>query len=226
MSLTLKLREPADFRRLTPDLLRLMQSSEMLSSTFRWFSATEDGPSITGSATQQVDRVMSIVAGMGWGFETVKLLKCLTKRMKEDMVKTEVLKDGQDLFPLWKECTAPKWSPQLERLRRVRNKCFAHWDAKRARRFLTRHAHDTNFPPLLQSDSHRGDYLDCSYSLAHWAILEEVFELSSEGELRTQITETADLLGQLVQLITHFITHICQAQGVHVDIQTGPGATA
>jgi hypothetical protein len=108
--------------RVLPYILRLMMAIDAARSAFRWFEALLPDD----SKIADTDRLLCTVTMMGWAGETVRLIQeGISKKLINSSVRNRL---DRSLQPSWDLIVADPRPEIITKLRRARDKYFAHWD--------------------------------------------------------------------------------------------------
>ncbi|HUT14102.1 MAG TPA: hypothetical protein VMY42_26675 [Thermoguttaceae bacterium] len=181
--------------------LRLMLCADMMSSALRWTDRLDGLEEKEETATVETDRLMSIVAAIGWAAEAVLLVR---KGNGEGWVRRDLLQRASEQ-KLWDECTAGQLSSRLARCCAVRDKCFAHWDPNVAQKCVDTLAQQDELPAVVESDDDEGKFLKVRFPWAYMAIAMLVFQTEDIEDLRKELRAIVKTLADVNTLVRYLI---------------------
>lgn len=194
-----------------PYLVRLTMSVDAMRGAIRWQLSFKN----SSSPEDKADRLSATITALGWVGETVCLLK---QGQSGGYVRREMLDGFAEEQGLFDECTGSD-PPELVILaHRVRDKCFAHWDAEAvAKPFVKAYVEGETSPLFIESESD-GDTLKTCYPWAQEAIGRFLVGDSQQPDaMRKLIENLGCLIGTMLNLAGQLVRAIVKDHGLTLD---------
>jgi uncharacterized protein (DUF433 family) len=195
--------------------LQLMASLEALRASLRWFQHTIGEP----SKVKRRDIVIAVIAGAGWCAETYRLLRL---GIKAGIINRSMIETSFEDAALWDRVTCDEPDGLILKIRRIRNKYFAHWDRKVLKRFIAWQATQKETDSFYETDA-GGRLLNSRY-VWPWAAF--AFDLvgdprgeDNETRVGPVLKELGDIWTQTVRLVARLVAELirrCGLTPVHI----------
>lgn len=127
-------------------MMQLMAALESVRAGMRWLVKTQED----SSDFQRRDILMATIAGCGWCCEAHKHLK---SGADEGLIDASMLDGNSEVRDLWDQIAGTgSTSPILSKIKRLRDKCFAHWDLEVFQNFERRLSQNADDPAMETVD--------------------------------------------------------------------------
>lgn len=183
------------------NLLRLMVAFDTMRALYRWIINTIE----SGDEIEREDSLTALVSGCGWTWETIKLMR---EFHASSALSRNMLASKPELFDIWDEVMGPPDTERLNRLNRIRNKCFGHFDESIVNDFRKRDFAAGELPPFLITYD-EGKLLQTRYPWAY--AIQSVFLWPTPMNLdvvKARVQDMRVLVFNVTHLAGHLITEL------------------
>lgn len=187
--------------------LRLQMCVEMMRSAFRLHRITQKDT----ADTAKTDHVVLTVCMIGWAGEGIQVFQ---EGVRQGKISEKMFSDNDKLLATFRWVQDTK-SPEADRMRRTRDKYFAHWDKDMIADFLKSEVVKSSDGVVFQSET--GGKVDSRSPLIAEIMLWDIANRAdSEGDAKISIPEMGKAVFEVFDLLQTAIVAVLKSAGIRI----------